>query len=194
MDIKKIKTMKLLKVLAIILVSLIIIVIIFLGYIGFFTKIEIVEKETGGYVTAGSDFTGEYSKVYITMQEVDTKLKNIGIICTKGFGVYYDDPKVTQKDKCHSYVGNIIENPTPEIISKINEIGLKVDTIPVKPSMIIEFPVRSTLSYMVGPAKAYPAFNNYFKEKQLLPSLSVEIYDVPAKKTLYIMQYEKSNQ
>ncbi len=50
-----------------------------------------------------------------------------------------------------------------------------------------EFPLKSFLSYIIGPARVYPKFTEYEKGKKLASGYSMEIYDHQSKKILYCM-------
>ncbi len=182
--------MKALKIVLVVTLSIALIILGVLAWGGLFRKITVVEKDAGGYIVVGTDFTGEYSQVMKPMMVVDSILRSKGIICEMGFGIYYDDPKQVAKDKCRSFVGNIISGKDFDKLMLIKELGLKLDTIEVKKSIFIEFPSPNSLSYMIGPAKVYPAFTEYMKTHTIKPMLSVEIYDMPNKMTYYIMQVE----
>lgn len=80
--------MKALKIILTTLSAIIIILLLFGWYIGFFKSIIVEEKEEGGYKVVGMEITGPYSKVGKSMMDIDKKLKDSGIICTKGFGIY----------------------------------------------------------------------------------------------------------
>lgn len=183
--------MKALKV--ILTVILIIVVVLFAAswWIGAFTTINLQDKQSDSYVIAGSDFTGDYSKVSATMMQVDKKLRDMGIKCSRGFGIYYDNPQTTPREKCRSFVGNVIEDKDLSRLADIAKAGLKVDSVGEKTSLIIEFPFKNRLSYMVGPMKAYPALSKYAEQKKYKASLVMEVYDMPLKKIYYIMQYNK---
>lgn len=182
--------MKIVKITLLVIAILAIIIVSVMAFLGFFDKIQIIEKEAGGYLVVGSEFKGPYMDTYQTMNKVDSTLRNAGIECTKGFGIYYDDPKEVDPKDCRSFVGNIVENADSAILSKIIQLNLKVDSIPLKSSAVVEFRIKSNASYMIGPMKVYPAFNEYIKNKGVSPTLFVEVYDVPAKKTYYIMQLQ----
>ena len=68
--------------------------------------------------------------------------------------------------------------------------GFRIDSVPIEQSSVVEFPIKSTMSYMIGPMKAYPALSKRMKEKGFIPTLSLEVYDLPNKKIHYIMQYK----
>jgi hypothetical protein len=166
-------------------------VLIFMGYIGFFAKINIEDKEEGGYTVVGKEFVGEYSKVGKSMLDVDKELKNVGIASTKGFGIYYDDPQKVPSDKCRSLVGDILEEKDLNRIEELKGKGFKVDTITRISSIVAYFPIKSSWSYMIGPMKVYPEFSKYISEKKYKTTKSIEIYDVPNKKIIFIMPYSK---
>ncbi len=169
--------------------ALAVIIISFLLYMGFFASAKIEEKEEGGYIVVGMNFTGPYSKAGQYIGGVDTKLKALGIVSTKGFGIYYDDPKTTPPEKCRSFVGNILDKKKIAEIKDIQSHGLKIDSIPKAKSVVIEFPIKNMISFMIGPMKIYPVLTKYMKEKKYKPVLSFEVYDNTEKKIIFVMQY-----
>jgi hypothetical protein len=183
--------MKALKILLTVILVMVIIFFAFSWWIGAFTTINLQDKQSDSYVIVGSDYVGDYSKVSETMMQVDKKLKDLGINCKRGFGIYYDNPKNTPKEKCRSFVGNIIEEKDFAKLAVIKDAGLKVDSVGEKNSLIIEFPFKNKLSYMVGPLKAYPALMKHADQNHYKASLIMEVYDMPQKMILYIMQYNK---
>src|SRR5699024_10566446 len=150
-------------------------------------KVEIQEREIGGFLVVGSTFVGEYSKVGTPMNKVDSVLRSIKIDNTKGIGIFYDDPATTPADKCKSFVGSVLERNDSATIASIKSKGLIVDSIPVRPAMIVEFPIKNRVSYVLGPMKVYPAFKKHKNEKNYKTTMSIELYDIPMKKTYYIM-------
>jgi len=175
------------------LIALLVIIALGLGfywYIGGFQTLEVKNKKMGGYLVAGLEFTGPYHKVGPAMMKADSILRATGVECTKGFGIYYDNPEEVEADKLRSFVGNIIENADSETIAKIKETGLRVDSIPEKNAIVVEMKTRNNLSYMTGPMKAYPLLHEKQKADNCTPSLAFEIYDVPAHMTYYVMHCE----
>lgn len=181
------------KTLKIILIALLILILLVVGlywYVGGFYSVTIKKEIADGYFVAGKEFTGPYNKIMPTMNYVDSALRSKGINCTVGFGIYYDDPKVTPQENCRSFVGNVINKSDSTTLEVIKKLGLRSDSVANAPALIIEFPIRSSMSYMVGPMKVYPAFTKYLEENKLQGTFSMEVYDVPNKKILYIMQYK----
>lgn len=138
-----------------------------------FSDVTVVEKEAGEFMT-----------------ETEKKLKKLDITNNKGFGIYYDDPKKTTDEKCRSFVGGVIEIKDVNKITALKAKGFKIDSARTAPSVVAEFPIKSDLSYMIGPMKAYPAISKYMKEKGYEATLTLEIYDVPQKRILFISQHK----
>jgi hypothetical protein len=182
--------MKFIKITLVIISLILVFVIAFFWYMGYFQSVQVQEKQEGGYLMAGVDVVGPYSDAGRHISKVDYKLKALGVNSTKGIGIYYDDPKTTPKDKYHSYVGNIIDVTDTLLLEKIKLNGLKIDSIPNKKALIIEFPIKNTMSYMIGPMKAYPIFSKYVLEKNIKPTLTFEIYDMNTNIITFVMQYD----
>lgn len=181
--------MRILRIVLTFAASLLIIALLIAWYVGFFNEVKIEEKKEGGYKVVGMEFTGPYSKVGRLMTDVDKKLKDMGIESTRGFGIYYDDPKVIPSEKCRSFAGNILEEKYFDKAQELESSGFRVDSVPIKNAVVAEFPIKNSLSYMIGPMKVYPAFSEYLNKKGYKPDLSMEVYDIPNKKIIYIMQY-----
>jgi hypothetical protein len=183
--------MKIIKIILSILLILIIGILIFGWVNGLFTPVTVIEKEEGGYKLAGMEYVGAYKNAGKFMNEVEMKLKNAGLECKKGFGIYYDDPKTTPEEKCRSFVGGVLEGNDYSKIPDLESVGFKVDSIDIASSMVVEFPIKSDFSYMIGPMKAYPAISKQIMEKGYKVNVSLEVYNKPEKKIVYIMQYTK---
>lgn len=181
--------MKLLKITFVIIVSLILIVLLCSWYMGYFSHVAVHEEQEGGYKVIGVHVTGPYSGIAKDMENVGAQLKAMGVPGKKGFGIYYDDPKIVPKEKCKSFVGYIIEEKDVSLVSALKPEGLEIDSIPEAASLVAEFPIRNSWSYMIAPMKVYPALAEYMNRKKYSPGLTVEIYDTPARKIRFIMQY-----
>lgn len=185
--------MKIIKIALVILGVLALIVLGVLWSSGFFADIKMEEKEMGGYLVIGKDITGPYEQTGKYMQQVESKIKAEGIPVSKGLGIYYDNPDVTPKEKCRSFVGSIIDKNDMAKALSIQASDLRIDSIPTAQSVVVEFPANNQISYMVGPIKVYPALNEYMKEKNYKCTLSFEVYDMNQRKIIYVMQYASDN-
>jgi hypothetical protein len=179
------------KMLIYIVVATLLLLAVFMLYIGVFETVNVEEKIEGGYVVAGADFVGPYAKTGPEFEKVSKIIKDMGLESTKGLGIYYDDPKAVEAGKCRSFIASVIEEKDMDKMDLLKEKGLTIKTIEKCNSLVIELPVRSSWSYMVGPIKAYPALEKYVGDTKYKEGIVYELYDMPAKKVFYIMQYKK---
>lgn len=171
-----------------VLLILVIAVFAFLGANGFFYKPFAKEMKMGPYSYAYEDFTGAYSKTYPVFNKVYKMLTDANIENTIGIGLYHDDPALVEQSKLRSSCGSIIKEFD---IEKAAGIGLKIGNIPMRDSVVIEFPVKSSFAYMFSPSKCYPVLEKYIADKGYKPQAPFEIYDMPNKKMFVIMEIVK---
>jgi GyrI-like small molecule binding domain len=156
---------------------------------GIFSSPVITEKDIGPYTLVYTKYIGEYKNVGPVMDKVYYDLKNrYGIATTKGFGIYYDDPKTVSRDKLRSIVGCIVESKS------INEIGdlrssFGVYEYPKSKSVVAEFPYKGKMSVIIGIFKTYPKLSAYVDSKKYESVPIMELYDQPNKKIEYISSY-----
>jgi len=159
-------------------------------YLGGFAKLEVQEQNMPSYTIAYTRFVGEYGKVWQSMNKVYEALSGAGIFSSTGVGIYYDDPATISWSDLRSDVGAVI---TPQDVRKIaKNITVKTLTIPAGTKMVVVFPFKSSLSYIVGPMKAYPMIAKYMKSKGYVNQVPMtELYDIAAKKIYYIADITK---
>lgn len=59
-------------------------------------------------------------------------------------------------------------------------------------SMVAEFPIKNSVSYMAGVIKVYPALKKYMIAKGYSSEVPVmELYDMVAKKIYYVIEITK---
>jgi DNA gyrase inhibitor GyrI len=97
------------------------------------------------------------------MDKVYLALSGAGIVSTKGIGIYYDDPAVVSGTQLRSDVGAIIESADAAKLAKVQDIQTK--TLPGGTKMMVEFPLKNSVSYMAGPIKVYPLLTKYIQKK-----------------------------
>ncbi|MBD3279734.1 MAG: hypothetical protein GF390_03415 [Candidatus Pacebacteria bacterium] len=158
-------------------------------YSGLFTKVEIVEKQVGPWVMVYQEHQGSYSKVGPTMDQVYQELQDIEVEPKLGIGLYYDNPDQVTESALRSEVGSVVESVD---LDKINNADLssatKIKMIAAQPALVAEFPIKTPLSYIIGPMVVYKQLNQAWAEKGYDQSeYAIELYDMPNKKTLYIM-------
>jgi len=176
-------------------IAIIIILIIAIGllavyaWLGGFKKVQFSVQEAGGEVLAYESHTGDYKNVGKIMDKMYYALLNEEKVeCFRGFGIYYDNPQQVEKSKLRSDVGNILENPTPELLEKL-EKKYNIKTLDRQKFVVAEFPYKNQMSVVMGIMKVYPALTRYCKENQNNENgFVMEIYDVPGKKIIYRKQ------
>lgn len=176
------------KTLSITIIGLILLALLFVAYYGGFKKITFRTSMEGGETLVYEDLIGDYSKSGEVMDRVyNSLLTNEKIKSTKGFGIYYDDPKKVEKSKLKSEVGCIVEG-----IDSVKMVELKkkykVKICPKTNYLTTEFPHKSVMSIMFGIMKVYPAMSKYIEQNGLSEKGPVmEIYDTPSK----VIKYRK---
>jgi hypothetical protein len=159
------------------------------AWLGGFKKINFSVQEAGGEVLVYEPHTGDYSKVGKVIDKMYYALLNEEKVeCFKGFGIYYDNPQKVEKSKLRSEVGNILENPTPELLEQLSS-KYTIKTLERQKFLVTEYPYKNQLSIFMGIMRVYPAMNRYSKTHQLTEDgFVMEIYDVPGKKIIYRKQ------
>jgi hypothetical protein len=159
-------------------------------YLGGFTKLEAKEMTMWTYTIAYTHFVGEYGKVWPSMTKVYEALSGAGITSATGVGIYYDDPAVISWADLRSDVGAVID--TKDASKLAGNKDVKVTKLPAGTKVVIEFPLKNSVSYMIGPMRAYPVMAKYMKKMWYNTQVSmVELYDMVAKKIYYITDITK---
>lgn len=183
--------MKALKITLIIIVATLAVLIGVSAYYGGFRKIEfsIVERQPEWVVY--ESVTGDYGQTpQVTDRVYNTLLNEWGIETYRGFGIFYDNPQDTEKDKMRSDLGCMLENaPDSFLISQI-ETKFNIKELPEGKFLTTEFPYKGSLSIMFGIMRVYPAMNKYCIEHNIGDSPIMEIYDVPNGKIIYQKEIE----
>ena len=155
------------------------------GFFGGFSKINLQNINAGGEFLVYENVTGAYNQASkISNKIYYDLLNNYNIETTKGFGIYYDNPRNVEQSKLRSEVGCIIENIDNNIIEKIKE-KYQAKTLPNDNYLATEFPFKGFFSIMIGMIKVYPVIEKYIKENNYKDGPIMEIYDVPNKKIIY---------
>jgi hypothetical protein len=69
---------------------------------------------------------------------------------------------------------------------------VKITTINPGNKIVVEFPLKNSFSYMIGPMKVYPIIAKYMKEKWYTTQTPmIELYDIAAKKIYYMTEITK---
>jgi hypothetical protein len=161
----------------------------FLGYMGVFNGIEVKEEALGPYTYAYEPFVGDYKNTGPLFKKIRQSLLDDGVVTSRAVGIYYDDPSKVPADKLRSDAGCVIEEKDFSKLPKLLE-KYTIKTLPAGKRVCAEFPIKNGLSYSIGAMKAYPALMKYVSEKGLRITRVFELYDMPAGKTLYVLEAE----
>ncbi|MFA4967921.1 MAG: hypothetical protein WC624_06895 [Candidatus Margulisiibacteriota bacterium] len=186
--------MKILKWVLTIVVVIVLALLAFLWYMGIFSSVKVTEREMGPFTIAYERYVGEYKdtgKAFMNVHSVMTSLSMEVSDKSDSLGIYYDDPAKVAKDKLKSDCGIVIAKKDMSKIWKLRSKGLKVMTLPKKMSVVAEFPIRNVMSYMIGPAKAYPVLMKYAVQKNYKAKMMYEFYDMKAGKILFTLVIAK---
>lgn len=170
-------------------VIVIIVSLIAVKHLGFFDKVIIEESEVGPFMMIAENFVGPFQNTAPVMKKIYDSLTEDGIENTVGFGIYYDNPKETTPEKLRSIVGSVLSKESEFEIDSLRE-KYKIIQYPKSISVSAKIPLRSKLSYMIGPMRVYPKLGKYIEEKgkDICPAL--ELYDMENKTISYIFSTE----
>lgn len=172
---------------ALIIIAIVILSLVFVCvYYGAFKTISPKIKKCGGETLVFEKVTGHYKQSGEVSDRVYNKLiKDYNIETTKGFGLYFDNPKEVEESKLRSEVGCILERKDTSKLEDISKDFL-VGTCPNEDYIVAEFPFKGKMSIIFGIMKVYPALNKFAEENGYsINSPVMEIWDVPNKKTIY---------
>ena len=162
------------------------VVAIFLAHLGMFSALSVSEQKMGPYVYAYEEFVGPYQKTMPVFARVNNIIKEQGIKSDKGIGVYFDNPSQVAADKLRSNCGAIIDETDPAKLAALSQ-KLKIGNFAQTNCMVVKFPIKSPLSYMLAPMKVYPVLSKHMNEKGYKPAESYEIYDMPNKEIYFVI-------
>jgi len=175
----------------IIIAAILILIIGFAAYSGFFSKVNITEKEVGPFMLIYEERTGDYKESGKAMDRIyDSLINDEGIETYKGFGLYYDNPKTTETENLRSDVGCILEETDYDAIDQLKE-KFSIREYPATNAVVVEFPYRNTFSIFAGVMKVYPKLGTYRDLRGYKDVPVMEIYDIPAKRIIYIQEIIK---
>ncbi len=177
--------MKIFKIILIVIVAIVALAVVAYAYYGGFKTITFKEEEQGGEIVVYENVTGDYSQSPEVQNKIYNALLNdYKVETTKGFGIYYDNPKEVEKSKLRAEVGCIVEGLDSKTIAKLAE-KYNVKTLPKRSYVVTEFSFKGKLSVFVGIMKVYPAMEKYCQEHEISNAPITEIYDVANKKIIY---------
>ncbi|MCW5514759.1 GyrI-like domain-containing protein [Muriicola sp. Z0-33] len=173
------------KITLLIIGSLLLVLFLIYGYYGGFYPVRAEIQQKGGEVLVYQKMTGDYAQSPDVSDKVYNKLlREYNITTTRGFGIYYDHPKTTDKDSLRADVGCILESD----FEKVEHLraDFEVKEYPNDNYLVADFPFKGMPSVIFGIMKVYPALNTYVEENGYDPNTPVmEIWDLSNNKIEY---------
>ncbi len=177
--------MKTLNVIVIIVTVIAALIVSVYAYYGGFKKIIFKVERQGGETLVYEDMVGDYSQTPKVQDKIyRTLLNDYKIETTKGFGIYYDNPKEVEKEKLRSEIGCIVEGLDSTTIVQLST-KFKVKTLPESNYIVTEFPYKGMISVILGIMKVYPVLEKYCRESETGNGPVMEIYDIQNKTIIY---------
>lgn len=163
---------------------------LYLDYMGMFSSLNIDERQLGPYTYAYEEFTGPYQNTMHIFAGVREFLSAQGVAPGNGLGVYFDNPSQVPAYKLRSNCGSIITETDSAKLSAV-QLQLKIGNIEQMNCVVVEFPMKNFLSFMLAPMKVYPVISRYMTEKGYKPRESYEFYDMTKKKIIIAVPISK---
>jgi hypothetical protein len=158
----------------------------YLWYLGFFSPVNVQRLEAGPYMLVGQKLRGDYGQSGKAMDAMRVWLQKRHIQCTRGFGIYFDDPRRVEKSRLRSWVGNVLENTDQGKAAEIRE-KYEIKTLPTTEYFQVELPFKNQASVFIGIMRAYPALFKCAQARGFSNQPVLELYDAPNKKVTYLM-------
>ena len=175
------------KIAIIIIIMVFLTIAVFLIRSGLFVKPNVTQKIMSEIFFVYQDHVGPYQETGKIQDEIyEYLITTYQVETTKGIGIYYDNPQKVPKEQLRSKAGCII--PQTEI-EKLSKLSPKYKTMTLKEQEMVysDFPFRNKFSIFLGIIKVYPLMQKYCTENGYIFRESIEIYDMPGKKILYLM-------
>ena len=165
---------------------IIIVAVLALSYYGLFTKVTVVEKEMGGFWLIYEKHVGNYRDTGQVMDKIYSRLLGEDAITpSRGFGLYYDDPKKVNKKDLRSIAGCILDEQYEDRIDYLKK-NYRIKRYPASKSVVAEFPFKGKPSIFIGIFKVYPKLTDYIEQNNYSQGPIMEIYDTPNEKIYYV--------
>ena len=158
------------KIALIVLGGLLVAVAGLLGWLGALTGVQVSEQDLGPYP-------------FVYVQDTTTDLKEVWQL-TDALGERLDAAGFTQRQPAQVYypTGRGIQNQIGFIVDRtvpFELLGAEAffRPIPVQRYMVVRFPFRNALSYVVGGFRVEPAFAAYRKQKNYAETHALVIHE-----------------
>ena len=157
-------------------------------YYGALSPVPITEEDIGPYTVVYLPHVGDYRESATPLYRIHRLLtEKYSLKPTLGFGIYYDNPAVTEPKEIRSDLGALFASPMdPTLLARLGA-DLKIRQWERSPCFVATFPFKNAASPMIGAIKVYPALAAYLKAKNFPMKPTMEIYEPDNGKILYVI-------
>ena len=160
-------------------------------------SVESFDKIQVAYVPVTGPYNEAYKRNFNTEKLLGQKV-TADVTKWPGFGVYYDNPQVTPKDKLRSVVGKILPEGAVSDSDKhdLKQSGIRFTTLNLNKCAVIHYPFDSMTAMYAGMMRSYPALNTWLvehKEQQPEPTAMVELYGYVDGKISFVAPLAQEN-
>jgi hypothetical protein len=173
-----------------ILFALVLTVLTIFTYLGGFKTVTVEERQVGPYFLIYETNKGSYRQTGSSVEKLMEHAKKQGVTPQAGFGHYLDDPRAVPESELRSEAGIVVSQTDYSKLSMLDQFKSR-EVAPIE-AAVAEFPLKNSLSILIGIFKVYPVILNYLKEKGYTPGPSFEIYEIENKKTLYLFPISRT--
>ncbi|MFC1567125.1 hypothetical protein ACFL4A_04740, partial [bacterium] len=132
---------------------------------------------------------GDYKNTALIQQKLFNDLISDNIACTRGFGIYYDNPANVETENLRSISGCIIEYKDRSKLERIRA-HYNILEVPLSKGIVSEFPMKNPISFIIGMMKVYPKMSKYIMNRQIQTGPAIEIYDMLNRRIEYFFPTE----
>ena len=160
----------------------------FYAYLGGFHKLVAFEVVMWPHTVAYVDHIGDYKLIWEKMGDLYDVLIWEWISTDMGIGIYLDDPSVVEKTLLRSEGGVVVDKADVGKL-KVDSIEYKIKKLEKTDYVVITFPFKNKLSYMVGMMRVYPVLWNYLVENKYAEGgPAIEMYDMTNSLIYYMVE------
>ena len=185
------------------IIAIILILVIYFFYSTHFltpvkVSVESFEKINIAYVPYIGPYNEAYKQNFNIENILSQKVSGTDFKKQPCFGIYYDNPQVTPKEKLRSVVGKILPEGllTDNDRADLKKRGIRFSTLNLNKCAVIHYPFDGVTALYAGMMRCYPALNKWLsehKEEQQEPTAMIELYGYVDGKVSFVAPLGQEN-
>ncbi len=144
-------------------------------YVGYFKEAHFKQVNSGEWTLVGLSHEGPYHQIVSKIQSVENQFKEWNIPCPQSFGLYEDNPSLTEEERLRSFAGCVVDTKDLAKIPANNEKHFEQRHLQFQSLLMGTFDGAPS----VGPYKVYRPAEK--KAQELNKSIQwpvLEIYEI----------------